>query len=136
MKFSTTVPLPCVGHAELFFTADGERGPAVQARAEAARALCARCPIAAECRQLGRETYSLGMWGGEDEDQRQQHQPRRSNYGGGRRPGECGTPSTYKRHLKRGEHCDECRQANTDYVRQKDRERRARNGTSRLAIAA
>jgi WhiB family redox-sensing transcriptional regulator len=56
----------------LFFHADGERGPARRNRDAAAVAVCAGCPVIAQCRAHGlsvREPY--GVWGGLTEDARQ-----------------------------------------------------------------
>ncbi|MFE9428683.1 WhiB family transcriptional regulator [Kitasatospora sp. NPDC006697] len=55
----------------LFFHPLGERGPAAQAREEAAKAVCAECPVRIECRRhalQAREAY--GVWGGLTEDDR------------------------------------------------------------------
>jgi WhiB family transcriptional regulator, redox-sensing transcriptional regulator len=49
----------------LFFHPEGERGPARHNRAQAALAVCARCPVIEQCRRHAltvREPY--GIWGG------------------------------------------------------------------------
>lgn len=56
-------------NAELFFPA-GSTGAAVD-QIEAARAVCGRCPVKAECLQFALETnQEAGIWGGTDEDER------------------------------------------------------------------
>ncbi len=56
---------------DLFFHPFGERGPKRAARVSAARAVCAGCPVFAECRAhtlAVREPY--GMWAGLSEEDR------------------------------------------------------------------
>jgi WhiB family redox-sensing transcriptional regulator len=48
----------------LFFHPEGERGSARRRRAEAAKAICAACPVIEQCR----EPY--GVWGGLSEEER------------------------------------------------------------------
>ncbi len=67
---------------ELFFPPDGERGPARQRRQQAAVAVCAGCPVRAQCRAYAlavSEPY--GVWGGPVRDR-----PRRDPRPAGRRP--------------------------------------------------
>ena len=55
----------------LFFHPEGERGDVREARQKAAKAVCAGCPVLAECRSHAlavREPY--GIWGGLSEDER------------------------------------------------------------------
>jgi WhiB family redox-sensing transcriptional regulator len=55
----------------LFFHPEGERGEAREVRQQAAKAVCASCPVIAECRSHAlavREPY--GVWGGLSEDER------------------------------------------------------------------
>ena len=55
----------------LFFHPEGERGSARRRRAEAAKAICAACPVLMECREAAlrvREPY--GVWGGMSEEER------------------------------------------------------------------
>ncbi|MEU6239383.1 WhiB family transcriptional regulator [Kitasatospora sp. NPDC047058] len=55
----------------LFFHPSGERGTAHKAREEAAKAVCADCPVRIACRRHAlatREPY--GVWGGLSEDER------------------------------------------------------------------
>ena len=50
---------------DVFFHPEGERGPHKDARDQAARAVCATCPVITECRRHAltvREPY--GVWGG------------------------------------------------------------------------
>ncbi len=56
----------------LFFHPEGERGPARRNRDAAAKAICATCPVMAQCREhalIVREPY--GVWGGLTEDDRE-----------------------------------------------------------------
>jgi WhiB family redox-sensing transcriptional regulator len=56
----------------VFFHPEGERGPARRRRDEAAKAVCASCPVITQCRQHAltvREPY--GVWGGMTEDERE-----------------------------------------------------------------
>lgn len=58
---------------ELFFHPDGERGGTRRRRAEAAKAICATCPVIAQCRAhalRSREPY--GVWGGMSEEERRE----------------------------------------------------------------
>ncbi len=58
---------------EAFFHPDGERGPSRSGREAAAKAVCAACPVIAECRAhalAAREPY--GVWGGLSESDREQ----------------------------------------------------------------
>jgi len=56
---------------EMFFHPDGERGPRRKAREDAAKAVCASCPVIAQCRAhalAAQEPY--GIWGGLTEEER------------------------------------------------------------------
>jgi WhiB family transcriptional regulator, redox-sensing transcriptional regulator len=56
----------------LFFHTEGERGAARRGRDDAARAVCAGCPVIDSCRRHAltvREPY--GVWGGLSEDDRE-----------------------------------------------------------------
>ncbi|HZK04400.1 MAG TPA: WhiB family transcriptional regulator [Actinomycetaceae bacterium] len=58
---------------ELFFHPEGERGGTRRRRDEAAKAVCARCPVLERCREHAlavQEPY--GVWGGLTEDDRAQ----------------------------------------------------------------
>jgi WhiB family redox-sensing transcriptional regulator len=57
---------------DVFFHPDNERGPRRRNRDEAAKAICATCPVIAECARHAltvREPY--GVWGGLSEDDRE-----------------------------------------------------------------
>ncbi|MFE6746436.1 WhiB family transcriptional regulator [Kitasatospora purpeofusca] len=55
----------------LFFHPSGERGAAHHAREEAAKAVCADCPVLLECRRHALETREpYGVWGALTEDDR------------------------------------------------------------------
>lgn len=57
----------------LFFHPEGERGPAREARENAAKAICSGCPVRTECAAHAlqvREPY--GVWGGLSEDDREE----------------------------------------------------------------
>ncbi|CAN2182462.1 Transcription factor WhiB [Candidatus Nanopelagicaceae bacterium] len=56
---------------EMFFHPDGERGPRRRNRENAAKAVCASCPVIQACRDHAlavQEPY--GIWGGLSEDDR------------------------------------------------------------------
>ena len=57
---------------DIFFHPEGERGPARRNRDNAAKAVCASCPVLRECAAHAltvREPY--GVWGGMTEDERE-----------------------------------------------------------------
>jgi WhiB family redox-sensing transcriptional regulator len=57
--------------SEMFFHPDGERGPRRRNRENAAKAICASCPVLVQCRSHAlavQEPY--GIWGGLSEDDR------------------------------------------------------------------
>jgi WhiB family redox-sensing transcriptional regulator len=56
---------------EMFFHPDGERGPRRRNRENAAKKVCASCPVIQQCREHAlsvQEPY--GIWGGQSEDER------------------------------------------------------------------
>jgi WhiB family redox-sensing transcriptional regulator len=56
----------------LFFHPEGERGPLRAEREEAAKSICARCPVVTQCATHAvavREPY--GVWGGLTEEDRE-----------------------------------------------------------------
>lgn len=60
----------CKGRTSLFFAPRAER-PQARARREAqAGVMCARCPVATECRTFARANHEYGYWGGESEEER------------------------------------------------------------------
>ena len=57
----------------LFFHPAGERDPSRSRREQAAKAVCARCPVILQCREYAlatREPY--GVWGGLSETEREE----------------------------------------------------------------
>jgi WhiB family redox-sensing transcriptional regulator len=57
--------------SEMFFHPDGERGPRRRNRENAAKAICAACPVIVRCREHAlavQEPY--GIWGGLSEEDR------------------------------------------------------------------
>jgi WhiB family transcriptional regulator, redox-sensing transcriptional regulator len=56
---------------EMFFYPDGERGPRRKNRENAAKAVCASCPVIQACRQQALTLIEpYGIWGGLTEDDR------------------------------------------------------------------
>ncbi|MDO4665251.1 MAG: WhiB family transcriptional regulator [Actinomycetaceae bacterium] len=56
---------------ERFFHPEGERGGTRRRRAEAAKAICATCPVIAQCREHALRTQEpYGVWGGMTEEER------------------------------------------------------------------
>lgn len=57
--------------ARYFFASDGERGEYRRAREEAAKAICGRCHVRAECLTYAIDTRQhIGVWGGVTETER------------------------------------------------------------------
>ncbi|MBP2479443.1 WhiB family redox-sensing transcriptional regulator [Crossiella equi] len=57
-------------NAAIFFHPFNARGMSRQAREEAAKAVCASCPVVAECRAHALETEeAFGVWGGLGENE-------------------------------------------------------------------
>jgi WhiB family redox-sensing transcriptional regulator len=57
--------------SEVFFHPDNERGPARAERDDAAKAVCASCPVREPCRAHALEVKEpYGVWGGLSEDDR------------------------------------------------------------------
>jgi WhiB family redox-sensing transcriptional regulator len=54
---------------ELFFPVAGTAGPAVR-QAEAAKAVCRRCVVRANCLSYALEAMPMGIWGGTTEEER------------------------------------------------------------------
>lgn len=58
--------------SEVFFHSEGERGASKKIRANAAKAICAECPVIRQCAEHAlrvREPY--GVWGGMSEEERE-----------------------------------------------------------------
>ena len=54
-----------------FFHPEGERGGPRRRRAEAAKRICAKCPVLSTCRQYALQTQEpYGVWGGLSEEER------------------------------------------------------------------
>jgi WhiB family transcriptional regulator, redox-sensing transcriptional regulator len=59
--------------SSMFFHPDGERGPRRAQREERAKAICAGCPVRAECLEHSlRVQEPYGIWGGVSETERPQ----------------------------------------------------------------
>ncbi len=57
--------------SEMFFYPEGERGPRRKNRENAAKAVCATCPVLTACREQAlRLAEPYGIWGGLSEDDR------------------------------------------------------------------
>jgi WhiB family redox-sensing transcriptional regulator len=55
----------------VFFHPDGERGHDRKRRQQRAKAICAKCPVAAKCREHSLISHErFGTWGGLSEDER------------------------------------------------------------------
>lgn len=64
------VKAACKGKTHLFFAPAGERAAAREARVAEALALCAVCPVRAECATMAEtsnegEAEEYGIWGGQ-----------------------------------------------------------------------
>lgn len=74
----TLTTLPCDDDPELFFEAEGERGAPKLRRIEAAKKVCATCPLATReaCLEIalkaegGARTGRYGVFGGKDPEER------------------------------------------------------------------
>jgi WhiB family transcriptional regulator, redox-sensing transcriptional regulator len=62
----------------LFYGYEGERGPEKAAREVRAKAVCASCPVAAECLAHATAHREHGIWAGETEDERAARKRRES----------------------------------------------------------
>ena len=57
---------------EVFFHPEGERGPSRANREAAAKAICAQCPVIAQCREAALSAHEpYGVWGGLSEHERE-----------------------------------------------------------------
>jgi len=60
----------CRGQSHLFFPPPHIVGKKRAALQKQALEICAKCPVSEPCRDYGVMTQSLGIWGGETEEQR------------------------------------------------------------------
>lgn len=84
MSEVSRLPLPIIDHwewqfegacrdmdPEMFFHPDGERGPRRRNRDNAAKAICATCPVIQQCREHALAVQEpFGVWGGLTEEER------------------------------------------------------------------
>jgi len=98
----TDIWLPCQTDPELFFAPDGQHPGTrnYKHRVAIAKGLCADCPIVDLCREEGRARRAVGIWGGEDDVEREEagHKPVKT-----RVISPCGTEAAAKRHWRKGE---------------------------------
>lgn len=100
----------CLGQDLSLFFSDGDSSRA-QTNAREAKALCAGCPVAAQCLADAHETRDEhGVRGGLTGRERKDSRPARI--------AECGTRSGYLRHRKvlKEDACTPCKKANTAYT--------------------
>jgi len=58
--------------SDIFYHPDGERGSARERRVATAKAICAACPVIAQCRAHALKTKEpYGVWGGLGEEDRE-----------------------------------------------------------------
>lgn len=90
---------------DLFFPERGESLAPV-------KAICAQCPVAAECLDYALRTgQKHGVWGGTSERERRNIRAGRPR-GGQQKPIQHGTNAGYSAHKRRGEEaCDPCKDA-------------------------
>jgi WhiB family redox-sensing transcriptional regulator len=69
-RFGWSRRASCRGATHLFFAPERERPGRRGRREQAARALCATCPVLAPCRAWARQNHEFGFWGGETEEER------------------------------------------------------------------
>lgn len=103
----------CVGvPTKLFYREQGSN-------ATVAKAICASCPVTAECLAYAlTNREKAGIWGGLSERERRAlPKPARPPQVS---PAECGTDSGYRAHRRRGEDaCRRCREAHAAYNRER-----------------
>jgi WhiB family redox-sensing transcriptional regulator len=59
--------------SDIFYHPDGERGAARERRVSNAKAICAACPVIAQCRSAALKSQEpFGVWGGLSEEDRQE----------------------------------------------------------------
>ena len=65
--------------SDIFYHPDGERGSARERRVSTAKAICAACPVLAQCREHALKTREpYGVWGGMSEEDREAHYARQA----------------------------------------------------------
>ncbi len=71
----------CAGmHAQLFFAPDGERPQEREIREAKAKAVCALCPVRAQCLDYAlRNSIRYGIWGGLNKEERARERRRRAH---------------------------------------------------------
>ena len=114
----------CKGRSDLFFVTVPHSGRIPGNSYDAAKMLCAQCPVKADCLQAGMNEVH-GVWGGLSPTERQDLR-RSSGVRPERRPKpiEHGTKAGYYAEKHRGiEHCQRCREA---YGAARAEERQAR----------
>jgi WhiB family redox-sensing transcriptional regulator len=58
--------------SDIFYHPDGERGASRERRVSTAKAICAACPVVAQCRDHALKTREpFGVWGGLSEEDRE-----------------------------------------------------------------
>ena len=58
--------------SDIFYHPDGERGASRERRVATAKAICAACPVLAQCRDHALKTREpFGVWGGLSEEDRE-----------------------------------------------------------------
>ncbi|CCH79339.1 conserved hypothetical protein [Nostocoides japonicum T1-X7] len=62
---------------EVFFDFEGVRGRNLEAREEAAKAICRRCPVLQECLTHAMSAEDYGVWGGMTARERRDERNRR-----------------------------------------------------------
>jgi WhiB family transcriptional regulator, redox-sensing transcriptional regulator len=116
-------------HPDLFFGPEHEGVRAREIRQAQAKALCATCPVRAECLEFALERSEVyGIWGGlNGKERRDVIKARKGTNGVSTKPFPHGTEWGARRHREEGTRpCDICRLAyNRRYEIYRDRARRA-----------
>lgn len=60
----------CKGKLYLFYPDFSERPVKKMRREMLAKAICAKCPVAQQCKQYAHSNPEYGIWGGENEEER------------------------------------------------------------------
>lgn len=70
----------CAGRdGQVFFAPDGERPPERELREASAKAICARCPVRAQCLDYAlTKSIKHGIWGGLNSEERARERRRRA----------------------------------------------------------